>query len=135
MKKVNWKGNLIALGIVVGVSGIAGYQTYKQNQETTAVNKEFAAIGYNNNNDNSSDDSPIVDDSYMNTPVENSDDNEQTKQDPSIGEPWQKVVNSSWGEPEDKTTTKDQYGTTELWIYSGGRSLFFEDGILESITQ
>lgn len=152
--KINWKGNLIALGVILFVAGAyflahhddftsqdASYITAKASDNSPDIVTEDVngniLTGDQVDSTTTNNDSPFVDDSYMNTPVENSDDSaaDAPKTEPKIGDPWQRVVKSSWGSPEDKTTTKDQYGTTELWLYSGGRSLFFEDGILESITE
>ena len=58
-----------------------------------------------------------------------------TAPDPQIGDSEQDVLNSSWGQPDDKTETKDAYGTSAMWFYDGMKSIFFVDGKVNSISQ
>ena len=40
---------------------------------------------------------------------------------------------SAWGTPKDINTTTTRYGTTEQWVYSSGKYLYFDNGVLTSI--
>jgi hypothetical protein len=55
------------------------------------------------------------------------------KQDPSIGMTTAEVLLTSWGKPIDKRTSGSPNGTTEVWVYSGNRILYFFNGILTNI--
>jgi hypothetical protein len=54
---------------------------------------------------------------------------------PQIGMTKEKVEKSRWGKPSkiNKTTTK--YGVQEQWVYSGGRYVYFEDGVVTAIQE
>lgn len=53
--------------------------------------------------------------------------------EPAIGMTQREVRNSKWGSPDDINTTITKYGTHEQWVYSGGRYVYFDDGIVSSI--
>jgi hypothetical protein len=131
--KINWKGSLIALGITVGAIGVGGYISYSQSTQDTPKT-EYSVNGdmpYDNSSDitadnTSSDNSAFVNDDYM---------KDTQKVKPAIGMTVSEVDNSTWGRAGDITTTKTAYGESQLWIYQDGRSLFFDNGVLESITE
>jgi len=51
-----------------------------------------------------------------------------------IGMTKQDVLDSNWGKPIDINKTITVYGTHEQWCYNGYNYLYFEDGILTSIS-
>jgi hypothetical protein len=127
------KGNLIALGICASVIGVSAYINYEQstldnNTSITAMQSDPLADlkSYDDTTTDTNDDSGFVSTGFT---------QETTKKDPEIGMNISEVDNSTWGRAGDITRTKDQFGESQLWIYMDGRSLFFQDGILESITQ
>lgn len=56
-------------------------------------------------------------------------------QEPEIGMTVEEVKNSTWGKPTkiNKTTTK--YGVHEQWVYSSGKYIYFDDGVVTSIQE
>lgn len=68
-------------------------------------------------------------------PTESVTKKETPKKEPSIGMTATEVRNSTWGNPSkiNKTTTK--YGVHEQWVYSSGRYIYFDDGIVTSIQE
>ncbi len=48
------------------------------------------------------------------------------KKDPKIGMTPEEVKESTWGSPESIRTTETAKGTTELWVYPGGKFIHFE---------
>lgn len=129
--KINWKGNLIAVGCISVVAGAYLYfnpiQTTPRHElsihERTEQDLKNITASVDNSSDITDDDnSPFVDDSYM-----------QDKPEIKVGSPYQDVL-QVMGEPDDKVVTKGRYGSSELWTY-GNKDIFFEDGIVESITE
>lgn len=58
------------------------------------------------------------------------------KSGPKIGMTDNEVINeTSWGKPEDINKTTTVYGTSEQWVYSGYKYLYFDDGILTTIQE
>lgn len=55
--------------------------------------------------------------------------------EPEIGMTAEEVKNSTWGKPKkiNKTTTK--YGVHEQWVYSSGKYIYFDDGVVTSIQE
>ena len=58
---------------------------------------------------------------------------EPIKKSPSIGMSAAEIEISSWGKPEDINTTTTINGTTEQWVYSEYRYLYFDNGVLTAI--
>jgi hypothetical protein len=54
---------------------------------------------------------------------------------PSIGMTMDEVINSSWGEPEDINKTTTEYGTSEQWVYSRDRYIYFDDNKVTAIQE
>lgn len=140
--KINWKGNIIAVGCIGLVAGTYLYVNPIQTQITPAekaihdrterdlsyATAKVADISKDDNNG-------IIDTSYLKTPVETEDDtkNDAPKQDEiKINDPYQKVL-QVLGQPDDKVVTKDSTGSSELWTY-GNKDIFFIDGFVDSIT-
>lgn len=55
--------------------------------------------------------------------------------DPEIGMTVEEVLVSTWGRPEDINKTTTKYGTSEQWCYPGYKYIYFEDGIVDSISE
>ena len=55
------------------------------------------------------------------------------KRDPILGMSTAEVLLTSWGKPIDKRSSGSSNGTTEVWVYSGNRTLYFFNGILTNI--
>lgn len=55
--------------------------------------------------------------------------------DPYIGMTTDEVLQSTWGVPEDINKTTYSWGTTEQWVYSGYRYIYFENGIVVAIQE
>jgi hypothetical protein len=144
MKTINWKGNISALIIAGAVIGSSAYVNYHNSDSTyktpitasaasTNDNYMYKAVQDSNNpekisivpDSDTNNDSPFVNDDYM----------KDKSPDPTIGMTEQQVIDSSWGNTADKSTTKDSYGTSAMWFYDNGRSIFFIDGKVNSITQ
>ena len=60
---------------------------------------------------------------------------EISKPEPSIGMTADEVVNSTWGEPNKINKTTTEYGTSEQWVYGGGRYIYLDDGIVTAIQE
>ena len=58
-----------------------------------------------------------------------------SKREPSLGMSTAEVLLTSWGKPIDKRSSGSPNGTTEVWVYSGNRTLYFYNGILTNIKQ
>jgi hypothetical protein len=56
-----------------------------------------------------------------------------TQREPVLGMTTAEVLLSSWGKPIDKRTSGSSNGTTEVWVYSGNRTLYFFNGKLANI--
>jgi hypothetical protein len=52
----------------------------------------------------------------------------------AIGMTETQVINSQWGRPKYKKTSTYQWGTYAQWVYESGNYLYFDNGILSSIT-
>jgi len=50
------------------------------------------------------------------------------RRDPATGMTTDQVLQSSWGEPANKRTSRTATGTTEVWTYSGNRTVYFYNG-------
>ncbi len=59
--------------------------------------------------------------------------NNVEKIDPAIGMTAEEVIMSTWGEPEKNNVTETSGHKHEQWVYSGGRYIYFEDGIVTAI--
>lgn len=57
------------------------------------------------------------------------------KPNPAIGMTEQEVLDSAWGEPRNKNITTTVWGTTEQWVYSNNRYIYFDNGIVTAISQ
>lgn len=60
--------------------------------------------------------------------------NSVEKKHPAIGMTADEVRNSTWGSPDDINKSVTAYGTTEQWVYGNGKYIYFEDGIVTSIS-
>jgi hypothetical protein len=60
-------------------------------------------------------------------------DRTKNPQEVKIGMTKEEVLTDGWGTPEDVNKTTTENGTSEQWVYSGYRYLYFEDGILKEI--
>lgn len=52
---------------------------------------------------------------------------------PEIGMTKDQVLKSTWGQPKDINKTITAYGTSEQWVYSISKYIYFEDGIVTAI--
>lgn len=57
------------------------------------------------------------------------------KKEPSIGMTEEEVRESSWGSPNDINKTTTKYGVREQWVYSNGKYIYFEDGVVTAIQE
>lgn len=57
------------------------------------------------------------------------------KRFPAIGMSPSEVLQSTWGEPMSKRLSKTANGTTEVWTYSGKRTVYFYNGKVSNIVQ
>lgn len=55
--------------------------------------------------------------------------------EPEIGMTTSMVENSTWGKPKDINKSTYSWGTTEQWVYSGNRYIYFENGIVTAIQE
>lgn len=69
----------------------------------------------------------------QNRPVSNSSATSAGKRAPSMGMTPNEVMQSTWGAPSGKRT--NQSGTTEVWTYSGNRTVYFYNGKVSNIVQ
>lgn len=53
--------------------------------------------------------------------------------EPAIGMTEQEVRNSTWGNPIRINTTTTAYGTSQQWVYSNYKYIYFENGIVTAI--
>lgn len=53
--------------------------------------------------------------------------------EPEIGMTADEVKNSTWGDPTKINKTATKYGVHEQWVYSPGRYIYLDDGIVTSI--
>lgn len=56
------------------------------------------------------------------------------KAEPAIGMTKDEVLSSSWGEPDKKNIDEYEWGTEEQWVYDKKGYIYFEDGIVTSIS-
>jgi len=56
-----------------------------------------------------------------------------TKREPAMGMTPGEVLASTWGEPSNKRTSTSANGTTEVWTYSGNRSVYFFNGKVSQV--
>lgn len=54
---------------------------------------------------------------------------------PTIGMTSEEVKNSTWGEPEDINKDTYSWGIKEQWCYPDNKYIYFEDGIVTSISE
>ena len=54
---------------------------------------------------------------------------------PALGMTANEVMQSSWGAPVNKRTSTTPNGTTEVWTYSGNRSVYFYNGKVSNVVQ
>lgn len=57
------------------------------------------------------------------------------KRVPIIGMTTTEVLQSTWGTPASKRTSKTANGTTEVWNYSGKRTVYFYNGRVSNVVQ
>lgn len=55
------------------------------------------------------------------------------KREPAMGMTPAEVAQSSWGEPSSKRISTTENGTTEVWTYSGNRTIYFFNGKVSQI--
>lgn len=55
--------------------------------------------------------------------------------EPKIGMTASEVENSTWGKPNKKNKDTYSWGTKEQWVYSGYKYIYFENGIVTSISE
>lgn len=55
------------------------------------------------------------------------------KREPAIGMTPAEVSQSTWGSPSNKRMSTTANGTTEVWVYSGNRSIYFFNGKVSQI--
>lgn len=55
------------------------------------------------------------------------------KEDPAIGMTKDEILNSSWGNPDDKNIDEYEWGTEEQWVYENRGYIYFENGIVNAI--
>lgn len=58
---------------------------------------------------------------------------ELKQREPAIGMTKHEVLNSAWGEPEDKNVTITKYGTHEQWVYAHDRYVYFDDDMVSAV--
>jgi hypothetical protein len=57
------------------------------------------------------------------------------KRDVAVGMTTAEVLQSTWGAPSNKRTSKSSNGTTEVWLYSGNRSVYFFNGKVTQVVK
>lgn len=57
------------------------------------------------------------------------------RQEPTIGMTENEVRASTWGKPKDINKSTYSWGVHEQWVYGNGRYIYFEDGIVTSISE
>lgn len=55
------------------------------------------------------------------------------KREPAMGMTPAEVAQSTWGEPANKRVSTSANGTTEVWTYSGNRTIYFYNGRVSQI--
>lgn len=55
------------------------------------------------------------------------------KPEPSIGMTKEEILFSSWGSPVEKNILDSNSGTSEQWVYSLDKYIYFEDGLVTAI--
>lgn len=58
-----------------------------------------------------------------------------SKRDAAVGMTASEVLASTWGAPMNKRTSNTQNGTTEVWFYSGTKTIYFFNGKVTRIIQ
>ena len=58
-----------------------------------------------------------------------------TNREPAVGMTIAQVLQSSWGAPANKRTSNTTNGTTEVWSYSGNRTIYFFNGKVSNIVR
>ena len=58
---------------------------------------------------------------------------ENEKKEPEIGMTKEEVLDSTWGAPKDKNITETANGTSEQWVYSTSRYIYFDNGKVTAI--
>ena len=72
----------------------------------------------------------------QNRPISTAPQNTSTdKGGPSLGMTQNEVLQSAWGTPANKRTSSTRNGTTEVWTYSGNRSVYFYNGKVSNVVQ
>lgn len=59
----------------------------------------------------------------------------QIKAEPRIGMTKDEVLASTWGKPNDINKSTYEWGTTEQWCYSNYMYIYFDNGIVTSISE
>ena len=59
---------------------------------------------------------------------------EDEKKEPCVGMTKGEVLLSTWGYPDKKNIYKYEWGTKEQWVYEGYKYIYFENGIVTSIS-
>lgn len=54
--------------------------------------------------------------------------------DPKVGMTESEVLKSKWGYPDDKNIDEYEWGTSEQWVYEGKGYVYFENGIVTSVS-
>lgn len=57
------------------------------------------------------------------------------KQEPRIGMTHEQVEASTWGKPKEINKTTYAWGTSEQWVYSGYRYIYFDNGKVTAISE
>jgi hypothetical protein len=58
-----------------------------------------------------------------------------SRREPAIGMTAAEVMQTTWGPPNAKRTSNSANGNTEVWMYTGNRSLYFFNGKLTNIVK
>lgn len=74
--------------------------------------------------------------STQNRPVPSATQNTSTsRRAPALGMTVNEVLQSAWGAPTNKRTSSTSNGATEVWTYSGNRTVYFYNGKVSNIVQ
>jgi hypothetical protein len=126
---LNLKRGILVTGVIGAITASAYYNALHSANDLSNTTLTASANTIDSTTTDTNNDSPFADNSWMqNTTKDKS-------LEPKIGDTEQQVIDSSWGNTADKTTTKDSYGTSAMWFYDNGRSIFFIDGKVNSITE
>lgn len=60
---------------------------------------------------------------------------ENMKKEPKLGMTEEEVLNSTWGKPKKRNKTTATWGTSEQWVYSNNRYIYFDNGIVTAISE